>query len=298
MSDCKNLMNKDVFNYIIKIMPDDIREEFKNELIKCDETTGGRRKKTPRRKSRRKMRGGDPAFRKKLIVSIYLFLGIVVSYIVGTANTSTLVNGFQMLWSGQCNNVSELALDYFGIGNPICNYHHRMIVVVGCALKGKMEAVMQIVGLAATVIASPLMIHAGVNKLAGMIESNVNYLIGQTGLAIEDAQGSQLMQSSDVDPNVAASVTQQIIEQIRNTPELVQQINSVIRENRPELRLDQDAIEEVHASSQPNTQEDDIDLSGGRRLKTKRRRHTRPGRKNKKNLTRKHKKPTRKYRRK
>jgi hypothetical protein len=297
MSDCKNLMNKDVFNYIIKIMPDDIREEFKNELINCDEMTGGKRKK----KSRRKMRGGDPAFRKKLIVSIYLFLGIVVSYIIGTANTSTLVAGFQMLWSGQCSSVSELALDYFGIGNPICNLHHRMIVLVGCALKGKMEAVMQIVGLASTAIASPLMIHAAINQLAGMIESRVGILLGQPGLVIEDQQSSQVSQIDQVDPMVAASVAQQIIEQIRNTPGLVQQINSVIRENRPELSLDEGAIEEVHASSQPNTQEEDIDLSGGKRLKTKYRRGTRRSRKHKKHKkhhTRKHKKHTRKYRRK
>lgn len=293
MSDCKNLMNKDVFDYIIKIMPDDIREEFKNELINCDETTGGRKKRKSRRKSRGKMRGGDPAFRKKLIVSIYLFLGIVVSYIVGTANTATLAAGFQMLWNGQCSSVSELALDYFGIGNPICNLHHRMIVLIGCALKGKMEAVMQIVGLASTAIASPLMIHAAINQLAGMIESRVGILLGQPGLAIEHQQSSQVSQSSDVDPSIAASVAQQIIEQIRNTPGLVQQINSVIRENRPELSLDESAIEEVHASSQPNTQEDDIDLSGGRRRKM-----TRRSRKHKKHQTRKHKKHTRKHRRK
>ena len=296
MSDCKNLMNKDVLNYIIKIMPDDIREEFKNELINCDETTGGRKKRKSRRKSRGKMRGGDPAFRKKLIVSIYLFLGIVVSYIVGTANTTTLASGFQMLWSGQCSSVSELALDYFGIGNPICNLHHRMIVLIGCALKGKMEAVMQIVGLASTAIASPLMIHASINQLAGMIESRVGILLGQSGLAIEDQPSSQVSQTTEVDPMVAASVAQQIIEQIRNTPGLIQQINSVIRENRPELGLNQDAIEEVHSSSQPNTQEDDIDLSGGRRrrLKTKRRKMTR---RSKKYSTRKHKKHSRKYRR-
>lgn len=41
MSDCKKLFNKDVFAYLINIMPDDV----KNELTNCDEMSGGRKKK-------------------------------------------------------------------------------------------------------------------------------------------------------------------------------------------------------------------------------------------------------------
>jgi hypothetical protein len=252
------------------------------------------------------MRGGDPNFRKKIIMGIYLFMGIVISYIVGNADTVTLRRGFEMLYSGQCNSVSELALDYFGIGNPICTTHHKMIVLVGCALQGQVEAIMQIVGMVATTIASPLMIHAAINRLAGMIEGRVFALLGQSQFTIEDVNRpigeiqnveTSLMTQQERPEVVAANVAKQIIEQVKSTPGLSKAIRDIINSNlRPEVRLDEEAIEEVHASSQPNTQEENYG-GGIKKSKTKKQKKSRKHKSYKKN-TNKNRKQTRKQTRK
>jgi hypothetical protein len=292
MDECYGLLDKSVFKYLMKVMPDDIKEE----LINCDSKTGGRKS---RKGKMRKLRGGlDPNFRKRVIMGIYLFLGICISYIATNADTTTLRRGFEMLYSGQCNNISELALDYFGIGNPICTTHHRMIVVVGCALKGQTEAVMQIVGLVASGIAAPLMIHSAINNLASMIETRVAALLGITSGTIEDVnipaitQGQPISSMTNVTErteNTAADVARQIIEQIRSTPGLNQAIRDIINQQlHPEMQMDEERIEEIHAASQPNTQEEEY---GGSRKSRK----TRKNRKSKKH-NKKHKKQTKKHR--
>lgn len=292
MSDCKKLFNKDVFAYLIKNMPDDV----KNELTNCDEMSGGRKKKN----RRKRMRGGDPNFRKKVVVGIYLFMGIVLSYVIGNMDKTTLIRGLEMLYSGQCNSMSELALDFLGIGNPICSAHHRMIVLIGCAMKGHIEAVMQILGAVSTSIASPFLLHRAVESAASIIEGRVSALMGQQGLTIEDInrpisiQGEQntLTPSGDRPAITAAKTAEEIKDEIERLG-LMDQIRSLL--NLKQM-TDEARIEEIHEeASRANSKESSQEHGGSRRKrsKSKRRKIT------KKNIkhTRKHKKHSRKHRR-
>jgi hypothetical protein len=293
MSDCKKMFNKDVFAYLMTVMPDDIKKELTN----CDEMTGGRRK----RKMRRKMRGGDPAFRKKVIVGIYLFMGIVLSYILGNMDKTTLIRGFEMLYNGQCNTMSELALDFLGIGNPICSAHHRMIVLIGCAMKGHTEALMQILGTIATSIASPFLLHAAVDRAASIIEGRVSALMGPQGLTIEDInrpntiQGEQNILTALGDtPAITAAITAEEIKDEIERLGLMDQIRALL--NLKEM-TDETRIEEIHeAASRVNSKESSQEHGGSRRKRSNSKRR-KISHKHKK-YTRKHKKNTRKYRRK
>lgn len=298
MSDCKKMFNREVFAYLFKVMPDDI----KNELTDCDEMTGGKKK----RKSRRKMRGGDPSFRKKVIVGIYLFMGIVLSYIIGNMDKTTLIRGFEMLYSGQCNSTSELALDFFGIGNPICSAHHRMIVLVGCAMKGHTEALMQILGTIASSIASPYLLHAAVDRAASIIEGRVSALMGKQGLTIEDVNRPNTIQIEQMVQNiltefrerpaiVAAKTAEDIKEEIERQG-LMDQIRALL--NLKDM-TNEVLIEEIHeaasrANSAPNSQEP----LGGRRIKRVSKTKKRKISHKLKKYTRKHKKNIRKHKRK
>ena len=298
MSDCKKIFNKDVFAFIVNIMPDDI----KNELTNCDEMSGGRKKKN----RRKRMRGGDPNFRKKLIVGIYLFMGIVLSYVIGNMEKTTLIKGLEMLYYGQCNSMSELALDFLGLGNPICSTHHKMIVLIGCAMKGHIEAVMQILGAVSTSIASPFILHAAVERSADIIERRVTALMGQQGLTIEDINTPntiQMEQMEQMDQNILtefgerpAIVAAKTAEEIKNEIErlgLFEKIRSLL--NLQEM-TNEARIEEIDAASRANSKESSQEHGGSRRKrsKSKKRRMTK---KNKKH-TRKHKKHSRKHRRK
>ena len=295
MSDCKKMFNREVFAYLFKVMPDDI----KNELTDCDEMSGGRKKKN----RRKRMRGGDPNFRKRLIVGIYLFMGIVLSYVIRNMDKTTLIRGFEMLYSGQCNSTSELALDFFGIGNPICSAHHRMIVLVGCAMKGHIEAVMQILGAVSTSIASPYLLHAAVDRAASIIEGRVSALMGQQGLTIEDVnrppaiqEGPNSLTMSGETPAITAAKT---ADEIKNEIErlgLLDQIRALI--NLKQM-TDEARIEEIHdeasrANSAPNSQEQ----LGGRRIKRVSKTKKRKISHKLKKYTRKHKKNIRKHKRK
>lgn len=292
MSDCKKMFNKDVFAYLINIMPDDV----KNELINCDEMSGGRKKKN----RRKRMRGGDPNFRKRVVVGIYLFMGIVLSYILGNMDKTTLIRGLEMLYSGQCNSMSELALDFLGLGNPICSAHHRMIVLIGCAMKGHMDAVMQILGAVATSIASPFLLHAAVERSAAIIEGRVSSLMGQQGLTIEDINRPNSIQDEqniltelgDTPAITAAKTAEEIKNEIERLG-LLDQIRALL--NLKEM-TDEARIEEIHEeASRANSKESSQEYGGSRRKRSnsKRRKITK---KNKKH-TRKHKKHSRKHRR-
>ncbi len=285
MDTCENLLDKSVFKFVVDLMPDEIKDEF----INCSDTKGGRRKKNSK-----KMRGGlDSNFRKRVIFGIYLFMGIVVSYIILNADTTTLVRGFELLYSGQCNSISELALDYFGIGNPICTNHHRMIVVVGAALQGRTEAIMQIVGMVASGIAAPVVVYRAIDNLASLIEGRVAGLIGETGYAIENIntpmQSERAMIQVARDDLNASATAQEIINQIRSNPSLVEALRTVINSNvHPEMKLDEEEIEEVYASSQPNTQQSQQsqDYGGSRKrryLKSKKRQNKKNKKTTKKN---------------
>jgi hypothetical protein len=292
MSDCKKMFNKDVFAYLINVMPDDI----KNELTNCDEMSGGRKKKN----RRKRMRGGDPNFRKRVVVGIYLFMGIVLSYVLGNMDKTTLIRGFEMLYSGQCNSMSELALDFLGLGNPICSTHHRMIVLIGCAMKGHMDAVMQILGAVATSIASPFLLHAAVERSAAIIEGQVSALMGQQGLTIEDINRPNMIQDEqnilttlgDTPAITAAKTAEEIKVEIVRLG-LLDQIRALL--NLKQM-TDEARIEEIHEeASRANSKESSQEYGGSRRKrsKSKRRKMT------KKNIkhTRKHKKHSRKHRR-
>lgn len=291
MSDCKKMFNKDVFKYLINIMPDDI----KNELTNCDEMSGGRKKKN----RRKRMRGGDPNFRKRLIVGIYLFMGIVLSYVIGNMEKTTLIKGLEMLYSGQCNSMSELALDFLGIGNPICSAHHKMIVLIGCAMKGHIEAVMQILGAVSTAIASPFLLHRAVESAASIIEGRVTALMGKQGLTIEDMntppaiqEGPNSLTMSGETPAITAANTAEEIKVEIERLGLQDQIRDLLIKQM----TDEAQIEEIHEeASRANSAQNSQEHGGSRRKrsKSKRRKMT------KKNIkhTRKHKKHSRKHRR-
>ena len=294
---CTNLINKDVFKFLIKAMPADIKEDFKNELMNCEETNkmaGGRRKK-----SRRKMRGGDEAFKKKIMVCLYLFLGIVISYLIATTETVTLQEGFLMLWSGRCTTLSEMTLNWAGFGNPVCSKYQKMIAVVGYAVKQyDSAAIAQIIGALTlalgTGIAAPYLLHNTISGIASQVEMQVARLTGETRLAIES--GQEIPSDREI-LNGAKDSAEDLINQIKAQPGLLEKLRQLINsgENQ-ELNLNEAAIEEVDAASRAASQANSQELDGGKRSKTNRRRNSKKNKKNKKH-TRKHHKRSKKNRR-
>jgi hypothetical protein len=196
--------------------------------------------------------------------------------------------------------MSELALDFLGIGNPICTLHHRMIVLIGCAMKGHTDALMQIFGAIATSIASPFLLHVAVDRAAALIEGRVSALMGQQGLTIEDINRPTTIQDEqniltelgDRPAITAAKTAEEIKEEITRLG-LLDQIRSLL--NLQEM-TNEERIEEIHEeASRANSKESSQEKGGSRRKrsKSKRRKMT------KKNIkhTRKHKKHSRKHRR-
>jgi hypothetical protein len=295
---CSSLINKDVFKFLIKEMPDDIKDDFKNELMNCEDTdkvVGGRRKK-----SRRKMRGGDEAFKKKIMVCLYLFLGIVISYLIATTETVTLQEGFMMLWTGRCTTLSEMSLNLIGFGNPVCSKYQKMIAVVGYAVKYDSTAITQIIGALTialgTTIATPYLLHRTIMGIAGQVEMQVARLTGETQLAIEN--GEELPSDRQI-LNGATDSAEDLINQIKAQPGLLEKLKDLLNsgENQ-ELNLDEDAIEDIDASSRDESKESSHqeEYGGSKRSKTKRRRNSKKNKKNKKH-TRKHHKRSKKNRR-
>ena len=196
--------------------------------------------------------------------------------------------------------MSELALDFLGLGNPICTTHHKMIVLIGCAMKGHMEAVMQILGAVATSIASPFLLHAAVERSADIIEGQVSALMGQQGLTIEDMnippaiqEGPNSLTMSGETPAITAAKTADEIKTEIERLGLLNQIRDLL--NLKQM-TDEARIEEIHEeASRANSKENSQEYGGSRRKrsKSKRRKIT------KKNIkhTRKHKKHSRKHRR-
>lgn len=256
----------------------------------------------------KKLRGGvDPNLKKKIVLGIYVFFGIVIAYLGRSADTTTLSRGFALLYSGQCNSMSELALDYMGMGNPICSLHHRIIVLIACALKGHRDALMEIVYSVSIVGSSPFLIYGAIDKLAGLIASETERLIGQQGLSIEDINRpitSQIQNQSNDIVDCASSSVEELADRIRNTPGLYDKLLQAIGQF-PEFNVRQVNEELIETASNPNSPANSRNASlefvettilpeerGGRRKrsKSKRRKMTK---KNKK-YTRKNKKYSKK----
>ena len=77
-----------------------------------------------------------------------------------------------------------------------------MIVLVGCAMKGHTEALMQILGTIASSIASPYLLHAAVDRAASIIEGRVSALMGKQGLTIEDVNRPNTIQIEQMVQNI------------------------------------------------------------------------------------------------
>ena len=291
MEECNKLFDKKVFTYLMKIMPNDIKDELKN----CDDKTGGKNKRM-----RRKMRGGDEAFKKKIMVCLYLFLGIVISYLIATTETVTLEEGFLMLWQGRCTSLSEMSLNMIGFGNPVCSKYQKMIAVVGYALKFDTTAITQLIGAftltVGTAVATPYIIHNTIMGIATQIESRVAQL---TGGPLLEIQNSEEIPSDRQIMNGAIVTANDLMNQIKAQPGLLEQLREVINSGEmQELNLDEEAIEEVDAASRAASKESSYqeEYGGSKRSKKNRRRNSKKNKKNKKH-TRKHHKRSKKNRR-
>lgn len=165
-SEIKNFLSKvegfdfDIFN----TCPDIVKEPM----------DGGKK----RRKSRRKMHGGWPPTRTEIRSALWVVIAVLVLYVGATADSTTITSGLRLLVSGQCFNIAEIGLGFFGFGNPVCTAWRTLVTVVGYALLGNPAAIAQIVGLVATGVAAPVLAVSAIDGVAGLIEREVITRLG------------------------------------------------------------------------------------------------------------------------
>jgi hypothetical protein len=139
---------------------------------------GGKKRRKSRRKSRRKMHGGWPPNRAEIRTALWVVIAVLVLYIGTTADKTTIRAGISQLVSGQCFNLAEVGLGFFGMGNPVCTAWRTLVTVVGYALLGSPTAIAQVVGLVAGAVAAPALAVGAVDQVAGLIEGRVIGLLG------------------------------------------------------------------------------------------------------------------------
>jgi hypothetical protein len=136
------------------------------------------------RKTRRKMRGGFPPSRAEIRTALWVIIAVFVAYVGVTADSTTITSGVRLLLKGQCFNVAEIGLGFFGLGNPVCTAWRTLVTVVGYALLGNPTAITQIAGLVAAGVAAPVLTVKAVDQVAGLIENQVIARLGNGAPAI------------------------------------------------------------------------------------------------------------------
>ena len=155
------------------------KEDFKI----CPTMEGGRKKK-----GSRKMRGGWPPNQAQIRMGLWLFIAIIVGFVGYGADKQTVLAGIRMLFNGQCNSISEFAMNFIGFGNPICRTWQMLLTAIGLAFVGNAAAIAQLVGLVVAIFTAPMMAAAAVNRVAGQITNGINLALGPAGPAIENGQ--------------------------------------------------------------------------------------------------------------
>jgi hypothetical protein len=173
-SDVKNFLSKiEGFDFdIFETCPDIVKGTM----------DGGKK----RRRTRRKMHGGWPPSRAEIRTSLWVVIAVLVLYVGATADSTTIRSGLQLLVSGQCFNLAEIGLGWFGLGNPICTAWRSLVTVVGYALLGNPAAIAQIVGIVAGGVAAPVLAVGAIDQVAGLIEGQVIARLGNGPPAIEN----------------------------------------------------------------------------------------------------------------
>jgi len=287
---CKKIFDENLNIALMKMMPEDFRSEFLKELKNCsDKMEGGRRKK---KVSRRKMRGGDPNFKKRIMIGLYLLLALVLAYLMGTTQTDTLETGLMMLWNGQCTNISEVTLNWLGMANPVCSKYQKIMAIISLALKMDPIAIATLVGglvsITAGGVATPYLLHRTIDNVSGLIEYRVAQLIGNETEPLQIENNSEIISG-------AILGAKDLAEQIRNSPGLLNELRTLLNSGeRNELEINnpnmESRVEEIDAASRNATAQNSQEIDGGRRKSRK----TKKFRKAKKTKTRKMKRTNRK----
>jgi hypothetical protein len=292
---CKKIFDENINIALMKMMPEDFRSEFLKELKNCsDKMEGGRRKK---KVSRRKMRGGDPNFKKRIMIGLYLLLALVLAYLMGTTQTDTLETGLMMLWKGQCTNISEVTLNWLGMANPVCNKYQKIMAIISLALKMDPTAIATLVGGLVTItaggVATPYLLHRAIDNVSGLIEYRVAQLIGNETEPLQIENNQEIISG-------AILGAKDLAEQIRNTPGLLNELRALISSgernelqfNNPEM---ESTVEEIDAASRNASAVNSQQIDGGSRKSKKIRKLRKLGKskKNKRNRKTKRKRSSR-----
>ena len=170
---CPQINEKEVSEYINKLMASNPElKEAVDTLNSCSDVIGGKRRK------RRTLKGGMT--RKALIKALlYIIIGALVTIMGLSRGAINVVQGLQMLISGECTNATGYMWYYLGLSNPICSKYLSMRENIAKAILGDSSALASLTAIVAAVIAGPGRIISGIDALVDRIDSIIALGLGE-----------------------------------------------------------------------------------------------------------------------
>ncbi len=161
---------------ISKSTIDDLEKKFGKDLNKMiDDLTpltescpmkssGGKRRKTKGKGSRRKyQKGGDliSALTFKRIINALIVVIMAYMTMTGNAGINGVVTGVIAVLQGECGSMSNYLWEAIGLGNPICLTYNRLMLTIMRAISMDGMAVAQLGSIITIVLAAPYTLLAG-----------------------------------------------------------------------------------------------------------------------------------------
>jgi len=127
-------------------------------------STGGKRRKTKGKGSRRKsQKGGDiiSALTFKRIINALIVVLMAYMTMTGNAAMTGVVNGVIAVLQGECGSMSNYLWEAIGLGNPICLTYNRLMLTIMRAISLDGMALAQLGSILTIVLAAPYTLLAG-----------------------------------------------------------------------------------------------------------------------------------------
>lgn len=127
-------------------------------------SSGGKRRKTKGKGSRRKyQKGGDliSALTFKRIINALIVVILAYMTMTGNAGINGVVTGVIAVLQGQCGSMSNYLWEAIGLGNPICLTYNRLMLTIMRAISMDGMALAQLGSILTIVLAAPYTLLAG-----------------------------------------------------------------------------------------------------------------------------------------
>ena len=188
-SNCPQIDEKEVSEYINQLMASNTElKEAVDTLNTCSDIIGGKRRK------RRTLKGGMT--RKALIKALlYIIIGALAALMGVSRGAINILQGLQMLVSGECTSVTGYVWYHLGLTNPICAKYIYMRDTILKALLGDPIALASITAIVTAVIAGPGRAIRGINKIVDRVDSIIASALGEMP-AITSSSATPALESS------------------------------------------------------------------------------------------------------